>query len=669
MNLRKEHAMDKSGLHTFVNKLATDLGVPGAARDVLTLLRLSGMEALLGRPTGYSDVAPGPLPLEISFSQACERDLRFLVEPCLSGEGILARTVMSLNAIRDVTEGLFSSEIAQQSYNLACHLLPYGEFIAQLPWSSSIWLALRATESSPTLRIYVNANHRGADDRWMHFRRGLSACGLGKYSKVLALMSEKVKDLIIPIGLSFDIRESGITPARVHCATNQISPDWMQRLLAAANHEDAFGATSDFMDIFGLLEHQGPCPFLVSLGLGQSEAETVKIDVDLPNLDLIFPGRQTDYLANVEARFGKIAGYHNVKGAFGNTQPRYIGITIAKNVQYINIYFPYSFEPKHPKAYITEDAFKKAHNFVRGQLESKGALLMDARSSCPVVRAVPDGWPDIYMTCLLIQEHSPALELQSDLLERIRSYILSAREGSYWRYFPNLPCDLDDSAMGWLALDPAISGINAETLTAVIAMANSDGGFPTFIGDQFHKQLSHPAVTLNITLALDRANIDWSFAESDKYLERILQQPNFPVCEWIGSPIFPIFLFARSTDLMKRLGESARERLVSSILRMHRPDGMWGIGLPDGLDTALAVISLDLLGAEIPRAKEIRRLLLTLQLDDGGWGWSPLFSDGTGTWFGHRAITTAMVIRALEILDSGKQPCSHSLALEAQYAE
>jgi hypothetical protein len=209
--------------------------------------------------------------------------------------------------------------------------------------------------------------------------------------------------------------------------------------------------------------------------------------------------------------------------------------------------------------------------------------------------------------------------------------------------------------MAWLALESKTSMIDAHIFKELMETANSDGGFPTFIGEQMHHQLSHPAVTLNVAFALDRANIDWPSSDTDRYLGRWLTQPNFPDCEWIGSRLFPIFLFARSAYLLKRLGPQVKKQLISIIIRMQRTDGAWGESLPDGLDIALAVVSLDLLGAKIPRPELIRHLLFTLQIDDGGWGWSPLYSDGSGTWFGHRAITTVLVVRALEILDSGRQ--------------
>jgi hypothetical protein len=91
-------------------------------------------------------------------------------------------------------------------------------------------------------------------------------------------------------------------------------------------------------------------------------------------------------------------------------------------------------------------------------------------------------------------------------------------------------------------------------------------------------------------------------------------------------------------------------RLVDRTLALRRNDGSWGRELPDSLETSLAVVTLDLLGAAIPDRAATRRLLLNCQLDDGGWGWSPLYSDGNGTWYGQRAITTLFAVRALRTL-------------------
>ena len=274
---------------------------------------------------------------------------------------------------------------------------------------------------------------------------------------------------------------------------------------------------------------------------------------------------------------------------------------------------------------------------------------MDARSS-GVTRPVPEEWPDIYMTSLLIQEHAPALSLECKALEQARAYVRAAREGWGWRYLPDLPLDLDDTAMGWAALEPAERAIDSETVERIMALANSEGGFRTFIGDGGEAQPSHPAVTLNVAFAFDGAAVPWPHAASDEYLERWLRQPDFPACQWMGSMVFPIYLFARAAALLKRLGAAGSERLAASVLEMRRTDGAWGGALPDSLDTALAVITLDRLGSPVCGGVRLLRFFEEMQFDDGGWGWSPLYSDGSGTWFGHRAITTAFAIRAMEIL-------------------
>jgi hypothetical protein len=69
----------------------------------------------------------------------------------------------------------------------------------------------------------------------------------------------------------------------------------------------------------------------------------------------------------------------------------------------------------------------------------------------------------------------------------------------------------------------------------------------------------------------------------------------------------------------------------------------------DSLNTALAILVLDRLGFPISHRSSVERFFLESQFKDGGWGWSPLYSDGSGTWFGHREITTMFVMRAMMI--------------------
>ena len=647
--------MIQSPLNEFLQEIACGLSVPHAANDALTFMRLSGAPGVCGSRTAYSDVARGPLPLELSFSQASGAELRLLTEPCLPGEGILARTVMGIAAVGDVVAGLFSSELAQQAQDLVRRLLPDAEEIGHLNWRSSIWLALRTTGDRLAVRIYVNAQFRNAQDRWPHIGRALLACGLRESSDALKQVRRAVEELLQPIGLCFDVRSSGLTPARVHCVTERISPFWLLRLLAATNNEAAGEDAADFMELFSLLERQGECPVLVSLGLGQRDVGSLKIDVDVPSLQPNAGADRAQYLGRAEARFGKIAEYHAVRGMLDCAEPRYIGITITPAARFLNVYFPCSFRSAAGDLPSPDVAFGKARAFVHAEMESAGALLMDARSSC-AVRAVPQGWRDLYMTCLLVQEHSPVLCLECESLERARSFIRASREEWCWRYLPDLPCDLDDTAMAWTALDPSGCGIDSEVVERVMAMANSDGGFRTFIGEEGGNQPSHPAVTLNIALALDQGNASWPSAATDQYLRRWLQQQDFPACQWIGSRVFPIFLFSRAASLLERLGAKTRDLLATRVTEMRRADGTWGWGLPDSLDTALAVLSLDRLGAPVPDLEMLEHLLLSLQFDDGGWGWSPLYSDGSGTWFGHRAITTAFAIRALEILRRAQEP-------------
>jgi hypothetical protein len=637
----------QAGLDEFLQNVAGALGRPRAAAEASAFIRYIGM-ADAGRWSPVcSDVAPGALPLEISFSQASAADLRLLIEPCLPGEGILARTAMGIEAAGAVVEHLFSSEVARRAQDLIRALLPDGEEVAQLQWRSSIWLALRTTGERSAVRVYVNAQFRDEEDRWRRLSRGLRACGFEESKAALGRARRAVSELLQPIGLCFDAGSSSVAPARVHCVTERISPYWLLRLLAATETQAAVADAADFLEVFGLLDRSGDCPILVSLGIGPEDAGSLKIDIDLPSLE---PDREVRrkarYLQKAEARFGEVAGRHAISQTFDATDPRYIGLTITPERRLLNIYFPCC--PATPSERPFPEPFEKARAFVHAQIQPAG-LRIDARSSA-TVRAVPEGWPDVYMTCLLIQEHSSVLCLECQALERARSYVRGAREDWGWRYLPDLPLDLDDTAMALAALNPCDRLVDGDVIDRVFSLANADGGFRTFIGAGGESQPSHPAVTLNVAFTLDQAQVTWPSAASDAFLARWLARPDFPACEWMGSRLFPIFLFSRADGVLKRLGPAEAVRLVDCVLQLRRADGTWGGALPDSLDTALAIVTLDRLGVSVSGRDTLERFLLESQFDDGGWGWSPLYSDGSGTWFGQRAITTVFAVRAIEVL-------------------
>jgi hypothetical protein len=635
-----------TGFAKFLEEIACGLGIPRAWDEAMALVRSSGM-ILSELPEVHSDVAPGAFPVEFSFSQADPQGLRLLLEPCLPGEGILARTLMGIDAVRSMA-GAFSAESGQRAEALVRLLLPQCEEISYPAWRSSVWLALRTTGERSAIRVYVNLQCGDAKTRWCRIGNAFAGCGLEQSN--VALDRWRHVSNLEPIGLCFDVRPFGLTPARVHCVTDKISPFWLLQLLAATGNEAAADDAADFLDLFGLLEHRGACPVLVSVGLETTGGTSVKLDVDLPNLEPdIERRRNARYLAKAEARFGRIHAYHAVRRAFEEASPRYIGLTIRPTTRCLNVYFPNASVPRG-ELHCTDQALEKARNFVYGEMERSGALLMDARCSS-TTRAMPKDWPDLYMTCLLIQEGSPFQCLQGQaLLQRARSYVREARQGWSWRYLPDLPPDLDDTAMAWAALNPTDGGIDSEVIGHIMMLANPDGGFRTFIGEGGESQPSHPAVTLNVAFALDEAHVSWPRAATDHYLENWLRQPDFPRCPWIGSPLFPIYLFARARQVLGQLGHPARERLEMRIHELRRADGTWGDELPDSLSTALAVNVLDRLGCPVSCPANVERFFLASQFDDGGWGWSPLYSDGSGTWFGHRAITTAFVIRAITIL-------------------
>lgn len=633
-----------------VRSLANKSNVGTGAAAAELFLRNSRTELSPRWPDAFSAVAPGPVPLEISFSQGKSDELRLLTEPCRPGEGIGARAVASVDAVGATARALFSERVAAESVELVRRLLPNGLEIGTVHWQSAVWLALKTSRDGAGMRLYVNGRLRDADDRWRRIGKALTRCNHGEAARSLDELRRAVGDFIEPIGLCVDIDEAGPRPARLHGVTDRMSPYRLLRVLQAAGIPTAANDVADFLEIFELLEIRDRCPLLISFGLGRDDVGELKIDVDLWSLEPDERMRaESRYLERVEERFGPIEGYRRVAPELSGVQPRYLGITATPRHSFVNVYFPCPSVPAEQRLRSRERMVEDALQFVVDQLGPEGGLPMDARSIREPRQGSP-GWIDPYMTALMVQEFDPALPLGAQVIARARAWLRGARDGWAWRYLPDLPCDLDDTSMAWLALEPADRTIDGEVVAQLRAMLNPDDGFPTFIGGPAGSQRSHPAVTVNVALALDRAEMTALRDRTDAYLRRWIFSEDFPSCEWSGCPTMPLFLCARATELLERLGPEAVRRVVDRTLALRRNDGSWGRELPDSFDTSLAVVTLDLLGAAIPDRDATRRMLLHCQLDDGGWGWSPLYSDGTATWYGQRAITTLFALRALNIL-------------------
>lgn len=648
----KEAAARGGSVQQLVRRLGRRLDVGAGAEAARIFLKHSGTALDPGWPEAMSAVAPGPLPVELSFSQSNSNSLRILTEPCRPGEGILARTSAALAAVGAITLALFSESVAARAERLVRRLLPDGEEIGGLHWRSGVWLAIKADPEALVLRAYVNARLRDASDRWRRIARALSRCGYEGAAQAVWTLRRAVGEFMEPVGICVDFHARGVAAARLHCVTGRVSPFRLLQLLDLVEAHPAMNDVADFLEIFDILETDGPCPLLISFGLDRGDIGALKIDVDLWGLEPNPAMRQERaYLDKVEARFGPIEGYRRVAEELAGVDARYIGMTALPERSFVNVYFSCPDVASHRQR-SADEVQRDALSFVETQLGVEGGVLMDTRSILEEPRPVPEGWVDLYMSSLLVQEFASFSPLGESIIAGARAYIAAARDSWFWRYLPDLPGDLDDTSMAWLALDPANRQIDEEVVARLQPMLNDDGGFPTFICDDFRHQSSHPAVTLNVARALDRAQIACFQEQTDTYLKRWLFREDFPDCEWLGAPVFPLFLFSRAPELVRRLGPAAQRRLVELTLGMQRSDASWGRGLADSLDTSLAVLLLDSFGLEIPASREVRELLLSCQLDDGGWGWSALYSDGDGTWYGQRALTTLFALRALQILDT-----------------
>jgi hypothetical protein len=641
--------MTWASFEQLISELAARLGCPAAADPALAFLRSTGIALAPSWPNAGSDVAAGAFPIEFSFTRGRDSDLRLLAEPCRPGESLLPRIVAGVEAVDRSIAGLFGASAAAAARALVQNILPEDEEIPNLTWRSALWLAIRTNGTQSGIRTYVNAQFREPAERWRRMGRALSAGGFSEALSNFDRLRRATRDLVEPIGLCFDAGAAGVAPARVHCVTSKISPYWMLQLLSAVDQDEANADVGDFLDLLGILQLKGACPLLISFGLGSSP--DLKIDVDLVSMQ---PDqkirREGAYLARAEERFGRIDGHRAAAQMFAGLEPRYLGLTLERgSTAHLNVYFPCpQIASRRPQS-VSVDAFAAARNLIVGEVRRGRGLRMDARSA-RVGRVPPSGWRDVYMTSLWLAECAVRSRTPvDDAVEIARGYLRDVREGWWWRYLPELPGDLDDTAMALVALHPADRVLDAEISRRLLECMNADGGFPTFIGGgPTHPQASHPAVTINVAFALDRAELKWSTEATDRYLRAWAEAPDFPACPWRASRILPLFLFARAKQLSARLG--LRARLAARVLELQGPSGCWGGVLSDSLDTALAVVTLDLLEAPIPRSNEISRYLRETQLEDGGWGWSALYSDGEATFFGQRAITTAFALRALSVL-------------------
>jgi hypothetical protein len=218
-------------------------------------------------------------------------------------------------------------------------------------------------------------------------------------------------------------------------------------------------------------------------------------------------------------------------------------------------------------------------------------------------------------------------------------FILSCQEEQGWRYLPELPLDVDDTAMAMISFQRAGAKVPDRLVLSLAAQQLATGGFRTFFDSETDTE--HFAVTVNAVYAL--WNEDRKTAERGlNYLMRWLEESRWDELQWMYSPLLPMYLLARGN---KALGENAaaiQARVAEVVLTLRREDGLWGNGNPECVETALAVLALHECSVRPTGIPAVIDHLRASQCRDGTWPWAPVFSDGDGQWFGHRALSTVL---------------------------
>ncbi|MGW4381415.1 hypothetical protein [Kitasatospora sp. NPDC004531] len=213
------------------------------------------------------------------------------------------------------------------------------------------------------------------------------------------------------------------------------------------------------------------------------------------------------------------------------------------------------------------------------------------------------------------------------------------------------------SHVGAELLVAALSG-KASASARSSAVVPVRGGGLAWAGGQWSGR-ADPTATLSAVGGLAAVpSVEADRGATRDFLRSWLFDSDLPACAAGCQSVLPLYLASRAAVLRQWDGPAAARRLRSAVLDRRRDDGMWGAAGPEALETGLAVLALGALGgaaAGPADARRVARALAEMRYPDGAWCWAPLVCDGHRTWFGHRAATTAVVLRALDRLRPGRR--------------
>jgi hypothetical protein len=624
-------------------KIAEQLEIPGTLEDVASYFA-AYLSASSGVCASSSTVSEDGLPFEVSISTQDPHSFRILAEVKALGEPLILGVFRNIAFVEKLRS--LSSYWDRATFLELCEVLfPEGEAFAQLPWKFSFYTALRTTGAQRELRLYFNLQWGSSGNRYVRILRALGLLGYQQQEAIVRRLPPLLAGWGDIVGISFDISEKGMTPAKIHFSIAKHSRYRLHRLASWTETTEQLPLAEWFLG-FGSSEY--PIPYLISIALSGSRPSSVKYDLVLRELGATsrhsainsILARLTDSpTRNCVEQTGALLAEHKPHSAI-----QYVGLSLSHSSSYLNFYYSPSTIPCTPIRTESSPPDLSATAIERLQMQS-GGFEMQTYGLSVRKRSIPEGWGDIYVTCLLHQE---SRRLHVEDLQTFKSmclsFITARRDNGVWRYLPNLTPDVDDSAMALISLDEAGQNIPDSLLLQLERQQLPSGGFRTFF--DLADDPEHVAVTINACQALWSRNRRASL-RGIEFIRNWLEIRSTQHLQWMYSPLLALFLLARNFSLFG-LGPSDRSLIIDFVAKLRRSDGLWGTGAePESLETALALTIYTELG-ELPDLYDpAKEFLRTTQHSIGGWSWAPIFSDGDGNWFGHAALTTLFCASAL----------------------
>jgi len=590
---------------------------------------LDCLDLATSNATAGTTISSTSVPLEVSFTgrPGSEGVLRLLAEPLEPGGGAIGRCYLGVSALVRLLERLGAHREPAMVGQVVADVFPSGGERTWLPWNAAIWLALRTDGHRTGVRAYVNMHNRRVGDRYLRAIGVLERLGLAADADGARRLAGLLGTWATPIGLSLDFAAGTARTARLHYNTRSLSYRRLSMLLSRVA-PTGLGDLLAFLGTFGITPGGSAYPLLLSVGLEGDAIDSVKCDI---TVGAASPASAAERLVDLEGRFGAIVARHLTADLFADPKLlRYVGLTVSRRQQpYLNVYYsapdPGSSPP--PRQLPHRDAgwpalMARGLRFVSAQQDADGTVRAEARSTGAPGPVWAHGVADVLVTSLV---HSAGGRMSP------RPAGVNERKRQRLRLGTPVVQSCDDGGLVWFA----------------------DGPSGT----------SDPTATLGVLAGVLTAPHGWDPERARPYMDRWLvapaspPHPPYPACPAGCRSLLPVYLAAASPAAVRWFGQPVTRRLRAEVLGQQRQDGCWGLTGPEAMETALAVLTLNLADQAFWREeanagcrRAILEFLSDVQYSDGGWCWAPVLCDGLSTWFGHRAVTTVFVVRALTCL-------------------